>query len=127
MTHEITALEQRLIQGYLAQTPLYNRAIEMVTSGKAQFRVEDLNAILHDIGNLDAALAKDKSAWHTSGRQPGPRLREALDGVTERIGSLAALVDRRVADLQARKKALLPDVDECIQQRRMLHAYGKSK
>jgi hypothetical protein len=47
--------------------------------------------------------------------------------VTERIQALAALVDRRVVDLQARKQALLPEVDECIQQRRMLHAYANTK
>jgi hypothetical protein len=127
MIDDVIAIEQRLIQGYRAQTPLYDRALEMLAPGEATFRVEDLNAILRDIGALDAALAKDKSAWHASGRQPGPQLREALDGVTERIRSLAALVDRRVADLQARKKALLPEVDQCIQQRRMLHAYAKSQ
>ena len=88
--------------------------------------VHDLNAILHDIAALDADLAEDKAVWRFSGCQPGPQLREVLDRVADRIRALSSIVDRRFAELQASKQALMPEVDEHIQQRRMLHAYGKS-
>ncbi len=117
-------LEPRLIQGYQTQATLYDRALHVADSA-ANFA--ELNAILREISAVEAVLAEDKAAWRSSGRQPGPLLREALDSVTERIRALAALVDQLVADLEARKQALLPGVDECIQQRRMLHAYAKSK
>jgi hypothetical protein len=123
---DLGAIEQRLIQGYQAQTLLYVRALALAGATDAVLWVEDLNTILRDIAALDGALVEDKAAWRLSGREPGPQLRQVLDYLTERIRTLAVLVDRRVVDLQTRKQALLPEVDECIQQRRMLHAYGKS-
>ena len=124
MTDHFIALEQRLIEGYQAQLRHYDRALAIVA--RSNESVHDLNAILHDIAALDAALAEDKTVWRFSGCQPGPQLREALNCVADRIRMLSALVDRRFIELQASRRALMPQVDECIQQRRMLHAYGKS-
>jgi hypothetical protein len=124
MTEPFIALEQRLIECYHAQLQHYDRALDIAAhTGE---RVYDLNAILHDIAVLDSELAEDKAVWRFSGCQPGPQLREVLDGVADRIRTLAAIVERRFVELQASKQALTPEVDECIQQRRMLHAYGKS-
>ncbi len=124
MTEHFIALEQRLIEGYHAQLQLYDRALDIVACTDES--VHDLNAILHDIAAVDAELAEDKAVWRFSGYQPGPPLREVLAGVADRIRALSGIVDRRFVELQASKQALMPEVDECIQQRRMLHAYGKS-
>jgi hypothetical protein len=132
VTDNFAALQQRLILGYQAQLQHYDRAIRIVaqpTPGADQGAtcLHDLNAVLREISALDAALAEDKAVWRSSGYRPGPPLRDILDRVTARIRELSAIIDRRVAVLEARKQALLPEVDECIQQRRMLHAYGKSR
>jgi hypothetical protein len=131
MTDHFIALEQRLIESYHAQLQRYDRALDLVAqpapeAARKDESVHDLNAILNDIAALDADLAEDKAVWRFSGCQPGPQLREVLDSVADRIRALAALVDRRFVELQSSKQALMPEVDECIQQRRMLHAYGKS-
>jgi hypothetical protein len=124
MTEHFVALEQRLIEAYQAQLELYDRALDTVA--RPDESAPDLNAILRDIAALDAELAEDKAVWRFSGCQPGPQLREALDRVADRIRALSATVDRRFVEVQTSKQALMPEVDECILQRRMLHAYGKS-
>jgi hypothetical protein len=124
MTDNFMNVEQRLLNGYAAQLGLYDRALGMAAPSNES--VHDLNAILKEIAALDADLAEDKAVWRFSGYQPGPQLREVLDRVAERIRMLSAAVDRRFVELQASRQALMPQVDECIQQRRMLSAYGKS-
>lgn len=127
MTDERMALERPLVEGYTAQVPLYERALELARGDGDALALESLNAILAEIGALDTGMAQDKAAWRAAGGQPGPELRAVLDRVTGRIRELAAVVDQRVAHLQNRKQNLLPKVDECIQQRKMLHAYAKGR
>lgn len=131
MTDNFVALQQRLLLAYQAQLRHYDRALDLAqpapTAGDDARKLHDLNAVLSEISALDAALDEDKTVWRFSGHHPGPQLRDILDRVTQRIRDLSAIIDRRVADLQTRKQALLPEVDVCIQQRRMLHAYGKSR
>ena len=70
---------------------------------------------------------RTKQCGGFSGHRPGPQCATLLDAVAERIRTLSAIVDGRVAELQASKQALVPAMDECIQQRKMLNAYGKSR
>jgi hypothetical protein len=48
-----------------------------------------------------------------------------LERLAARLAELAAAVQLHVADLEARKEQLLPEIDAFIQKRRMLQAYGK--
>lgn len=127
MTDDLAVLQNRLARGYQEQLPLYDRAIACAGAQESDCRAEELNAILREIAALDAALTEDKALWRSARRPAGPHLQAALDGVTARIATLAAAVDRRIADIQTRKQAMTPRIDACIQERRMLHAYGKSR
>jgi hypothetical protein len=126
------ALEQRILQGYLAQLPHYDRAAAILgRQGHGEGDpvnhawAHDLATVLNDVTALDAAMRDDKEAWRRSGEQPGPELAAVLDRLAARIGELAVRIDRHVADLEARKLRLLPEIDTFIQKRRMLQAYGK--
>ena len=87
--------------------------------------VHELDSVLAHVAALEADMADDKEAWRRSGQQPGPELHALLERLAERLGTLAARVNRYVADLEARKTRLMPEIDELIQSRRMLQAYGK--
>jgi hypothetical protein len=121
MTDNFRDVEQRLINGFHAQLDMYDQALGLVD------RAREMNAILDAIGALDNELAEDKAVWRFSERKAGPELSGVMAQLAERIQKLAALVDRRVDELQSSQRALLPEVDQCIQHRRMLHAYGKSR
>jgi hypothetical protein len=135
MSDNFTDLEQRLIRGYREQLQHYNRAIAIVeqaarkaaTDGARLPWLHDLNAVLSEISALDAALTEERSVWRFGGRSPGDELRGLLDGVAERIRTLATHVDLQMQELQTRRQNLMPEMDEFIQQRRMLHAYGKRR
>ncbi|HWY87178.1 MAG TPA: hypothetical protein VNX28_10660 [Gemmataceae bacterium] len=132
MTAFPAALEERLLRGYQDQLPHYDRAATILEryAGNPNAAASDnwaheLRAALADVTRLDAAMAEDKSAWRLAELQPGPELRAVLERVAARLATLAAGVQRHVADLEARRAQLLPEIDDFIQKRRMLQAYGK--
>jgi hypothetical protein len=131
MTASPQALERRLVQAYREQLRHYDRALAIVEQEPppanptmtGQWAL-DLDAVLRNVGALDAALAEDKAAWRLSGQQPGPELSALLDQLANRLGMLAQIVKGQVAEFEARREQLLPEMDAFIQQRRMLSAYG---
>ncbi len=80
--------------------------------------------ILKTIAALDAGITDEKSAWRQAGRHPGAELGGLLDRIAGRLAMLAQIVQGQVAEFEARKGQLLPEMDAFIQQRRMLSAYG---
>jgi predicted trehalose synthase len=128
MSEPAEMLEQRLVQGYRAQLRLYDQALAVVdqetTPGQSGHWAGALNDILKRIASLDAALADDKSAWRQGGRPPGAELDTVLERIAGRLAMLAQIVQGQVAEFEARKARLLPEMDAFIQQRRMLDAYG---
>jgi hypothetical protein len=132
MTATLAALELRLLRGYQEQVLLYDRAASVL--GRHECNADskedgnwahELHAILRDVTGLDASMADDKTAWRQVERPPGPELRAVLERVAASIGTLASGIQRHVADLEARRTQLLPEIDDFIQKRRMLQAYGK--
>ena len=129
MTASLQTLEQRLVQGYQEQLRHYDQALAIVNQETPPtiamgHWAHDLDAVLKNVGTIDAALAEDKSAWRRSGGQPGPELAALVDQLANRLGMLAQIVKGQVAEFEARKEQLMPEMDAFIQQRRMLHAYG---
>jgi hypothetical protein len=132
MTTSSAALEERLLRGYQDQLPHYDRAATILerypgnpNGATSDNWVHELRAALADVASLDAAMANDKSAWRLAEQQPGPELRAVLERVAASLATLAAGVQRHVAVLEARRAQLLPEIDDFIQKRRMLQAYGK--
>jgi hypothetical protein len=130
MTAAPDALEQRLTHAYEQQLRYYDRALALLDRQARSPEADscqwanELNGILKMVNDLDAGLEPEKAAWRQSGRHPGPRLRNLLELVGDRVKTLIGGVDCRVADLEARKARLLPDIDALIQKRRVLEAYG---
>jgi hypothetical protein len=127
MTAALVALENRLLGAFQEQLRHYDRALSIVEQSARASNdwVHALNAALQDIISLDAGMAHDKLAWRQSGRSPGKELAAVLDLLAQRIRLLSESIDRQVAELQARKQQLLPEIDGFIKERRMLQAYGK--
>lgn len=123
MPDRVAALEERLLANYRAQLGHYQRALQCAQEATD---VAELLAVLNTLTELDRGLAEDKAAWKRLQRSPGPALREMLDQIAAAIQALTDCVDRRIAQTEARKRALLPDMDDVIQQRRMLQAYRQS-
>ena len=129
MTASIQALEQRLVQAYQEQLRHYDQALAITEAPSVQptltgHWVGDLDAVLKSVSTLDAALAEDKAAWRQSGQQAGPQMSALLDQLASRLGMLAQIVKGQVAEFEARREQLMPEMDAFIQQRRMLSAYG---
>jgi hypothetical protein len=132
MTDELAALQQRLLQGYQEQVRHYDRAINILAQHPRWETllanndwVHDLDAVLKQVTGLDAAMRDDKAAWLRSEQSPGAELSALLGRLAESIRTLADGVNALVGDVKARKEELLPEIDEFIQKRRMLQAYGK--
>jgi hypothetical protein len=121
MTDHLLDVENHLIAGFRAELALYDRALGLVD------RADELNEVLSAIRGQDDELAEDKLVWRFAERKAGPELSEVLAQLAERIQKLSVLVDRRVGELRSSQSVLLPEVDQCIKHRRMLHAYGKSR
>jgi predicted trehalose synthase len=121
-------LQQRLSQGYREQLRLYDQALDLVTQDTVPpasgHWAGELDGILKAIAAVDAALADDKSAWRQGSHQPCPEFSAVLDKIASRLAMLAQIVQGQVAEYEARKLRLLPEMDAFIQQRRMLNAYG---
>src|SRR5271165_1199577 len=97
-------LEQRLIAGYRRQLDYYDVAVAAFKNeDSGQSRLTDLNSALAEATRLDAAMREDKLAWRQSEKMPGTELAELLDRTAKRIVELADGVNRRIADLEARK------------------------
>jgi hypothetical protein len=128
MSAPAETLAQRLSQGYREQLRLYDQALDLVAQDTSPpvsgHWAGKLDGILQAIAALDAAFADDKSAWRLAGHQPGPELSALLDRIASRLAMLAQIVQGQVAEYEARKARLLPEMDAFIQQRRMLNAYG---
>jgi hypothetical protein len=124
-------LEERLLRRYREQLRHYDRVAAWdergLTDGVPADNnwVHDLHAVLADVAALDAVMADDKEAWRRSGQRPSPELAALLERLAERIAGLAARVNRHAADLEAHRNRLVPELDELIQNRRMLQAYGQ--
>jgi hypothetical protein len=129
MTNDLQALEQRLLRAFREQLRHYDRALAIVEPqghGAADPGwVLNLNAVLREVEMADTAMTADKTAWRRAGQIPGTELKTLVDCLADRLRTLAEFIQRHVADIQARKEQLLPEVDGFIQQRRMLEAYGK--
>jgi hypothetical protein len=126
MTAPTDTLEQRLLRGYQEQLRLYDQALAVVDqeTGVSSHWAGALDILMKTISTLDAALAEDKAAWRQGGRQPGPELSALLDRIAGRLAMLGQIVQGQVAEFEARKARLVPEMDAFIQQRRMLNAYG---
>jgi hypothetical protein len=120
-------LEQRLLRGYQEQLRQYDRVAVLAPGWLPadDSWAHELNLVLKDVAALDAAMADDKEAWRRSERRPGSELGALLERLAEKLGTMAAGINRHVADIEARKDRLLPQIDELIQKRRMLRAYGQ--
>jgi hypothetical protein len=120
-------LEQRLLRGYQEQLRQYDRVTVLAGQGPPadDSWAHELNLVLNDVAALDVAMAPDKEAWRRLQRRPGSELSALLERLAEKLGTMAAGVNRHVADIEARKDRLLPQIDELIQKRRMLRAYGQ--
>jgi hypothetical protein len=132
MTAFPAALEERLLRGYQDQLPHYDRAATLLerhaggpNAAASDDWAHELRAALADVASLDAAMADDKIAWRLAEQHPGPELQAVLERVAASLATLAAGVQRHVADLEARRAQLVPEIDDFIQKRRMLQAYGK--
>lgn len=121
MADDADALENRLTASYREQLGSYERALR---SAQSLADTAELLAILNALAVQDARIAEDKAAWRRLGRSPGNDLRQVVQQVASAIRALAEVVDRRIAEAQAQKQKLAPDMDGLIQQRRMLRAYG---
>jgi hypothetical protein len=128
----LAALEQRLHNAHVEQLRHYERALDIVANplrlaGTTVINdwVHDLNAELNEIAAINTRIAGDKRAWAESGQRPGRALQSLLDVLAERIRELGQRVDGHIADLQAHRHNMLPEIDDFIRQRRMLQAYGK--
>lgn len=130
MRDTLVSLEQRLIAGYRQQASHYEQALQMLeqrdTAALGEERwVTGLQVILQTVAELNARMADDKAGWGQAQRSPEAELRVVLDDVAARIRLLGERIDAAVADLVARKRRLLPEIDDFIRQRWMLAAYGR--
>lgn len=119
-------VERRLQENCERQLCHYDRALALVQKHAASTDdvwVNELTYILADVAELDAAVTADRQRWQHAGQAPGPALRHALARLAERIRNLGEHVDQHVRHLQARKLELLPELDQAVQERRMLQAY----
>jgi hypothetical protein len=120
-------VQRRLVEGYREQLRLYDQAAAIFDRANTPAEkdwADELNILLSTVTQLDAAMADDKSAWHHFGPRPG-EVSALVDQVAHRLTSLAQSIDRHVRVLQERRDKMLPEIDEFIQRRRMLEAYGK--
>jgi len=130
MSDILKLLEQRLATAYAEQASHYDCALRILdcqnltNDGEGdESWVFELQSALNEVSAIDTALAEDKLAWQQSAQAPGPHLRSILDGLAKRIRVLAEHVDGRVAHLNAKRRQMMPEIDDFIQQRRMLKAY----
>ena len=126
MTAQEDPLEQRLVHAYREQLRLYDQAVALTEHETAPGNhwIGGLDPILQAIAAVDKGITEDKSAWRQAGLQPGPEFSGLLDRIAGRLAMLAQIVQGQVAELEARKEQMLPEMDAFIQQRRMLSAYG---
>jgi hypothetical protein len=118
-------VQQRLLEGYREQLRLYDQAATIVDQANAPADwAFDLNGLLAEIAQLDVGMADDKLAWRRSGPRPG-EVSALVDQIARQLTSLAQSINRHVSLLQERRDKMLPEIDEFIQRRRMLEAYGK--
>ncbi len=125
MTPSPPDVQARLVKGYRDQLRLYDQAALIVDQANAQAEwAYELNDLLREIAHLDAAMADDKSAWRRLGPRPG-EVSVLVEQVAHRLTSLAQSINHHVRVLQERRDKMMPEIDEFIQRRRMLEAYGK--
>ena len=130
MDDSLDVVERRLIAGYQRQATEYERALRVLEAGADAGRennwAQHLNDVLLIVAELDGELTDAKAAWRDSGRTPGTELRALLDRLASQIRVVGAHIDAQVVQLVARKQRLLPEIDDFIRQRWMLHAYRQT-
>jgi hypothetical protein len=125
MTQLSADVQGRLLEGYREQLRLYDQAVALVkTQEGGSDWLHQLHDLLSETAALDTAMADDKEQYRQLG-VPAQALTALLEVVASRLVFLQENIAGATQRLQAKHDQMLPQIDELIQRRRMLAAYGK--
>ena len=130
MTKAAEHLERVLCEAYREEIDLYTQAVALCDCHRSAAEAVDgwlptLVALFDRIAAVEARMAAAKGEWKRHGHAPGGELASCLRRMGELLRSLAAAVDRVIADLQARRQQLPAKLEALARSQRVQQAYQR--